>query len=61
MKTEVVEVTTHTKAISLKLGGKEYEVSWGELVTGGKGIMILSSDQVEVVEKSDQSYWITVK
>ena len=61
MKTQTAAVTTHTEAISLKLDGKEYEISWGELVTGGKGIMILSSDKVELVEKSDEGYWLIVK
>ncbi len=61
MQTQVAEVTTHAEAISLKLDGKEYEVSWGELTTGGKGIMILSSDKVDLVEKSDEGYWLIVK
>lgn len=61
MKTQPAEVTTHTEAISLKLDSKEYEISWGELTTGGKGIMILSSDQVEVVERSNEGYWLIVR
>ena len=61
MKEQPAKVITQMAAINLSLDGKEYDISWGELVTGGKGIMILSTDKVEQVEKSDEGYWLIVK
>jgi len=56
----VAPLTIYSNAVTLKLGDKEYEISWGERESGGKGILILSSEAVEVVERSDKGYWLIV-
>ena len=61
MESKEAPIMLRTDSIQIKLNGKEYDISWGDMMTGGQGIMILSPDKVQVVERGRDAHWLIIQ